>query len=186
MYFLSEIARYTNGKIINGNPETMLKEYSLSKDCHKPGEFFIPIIFKEVDREKFIIDAVNSGAIGFIINRNSQQYMKIINEAKKINSKICMIEVEDVNQALYNLGLESRRRNMNKPIIAVTGSVGKTTLCNLIANVLKTEIKVLHDFKNQNNNTRWHVSYTLMNFENYDMAVIELGISQERYYDSIV
>lgn len=177
MYLLSEIEKYTNGKIVNGNPETLLKEYSLSKDKHKSGEFFIPILFKEVNREEFIIDAINAGAIGFMINKNSEQYTKIVKEAKEINSEICIIEVEDVNQALYSLGLESRRRNIDKPIIAVTGSVGKTTLCSLIANVLKTEKKVLHDFKNENNNTRWHVSRTLMDFENYDMAVIELGIS---------
>lgn len=80
---------------------------------------------------------------------------------------------------MYQLGLESRKRNREKPIIAVTGSVGKTTLCGLISSVLKTEIKVLHDFKNQNNNTKWHVSHTLLHFENDDMAVIELGISDK-------
>lgn len=110
MYLLSEIEKYTNGKIVNGNPETLLKEYSLSKDKHKSGEFFIPILFKEVNREEFIIDAINAGAIGFMINKNSEQYTKIVKEAKKINSEICIIEVEDVNQALYSLGLESRRR----------------------------------------------------------------------------
>lgn len=177
MYLLKEIEQYTNGKIVNGNPETMLKEYTLLKDNHKAGEFFIPIIFKDVNREEFIINAVNSGIIGFMINRNSEHYTNIIEEAKKINSEVCIVEVEDVNQALYQLGLESRRRNIDKPIIAVTGSIGKTTLCSLIAKVLKTEINVLHDFENLNKNTRWHVSQLLMYFENYDMAVIELGIS---------
>lgn len=177
MYLLSEIEKYTNGKIINGKVETKLKEYSLLKDNHKAEEFFIPILFRDENREDFIIDAVNAGAIGFMINKNSNRQEEIVKEAKKINPKICIVEVEDVNQALYQLGLESRRRNIEKPIIAVTGSVGKTTLCSLISSVLKTERKVLHDFKNENNNTRWHVSYTLMYFEDYDMAVIELGIS---------
>lgn len=178
MYFLNEIEKYTNGKIINGNPKTQLEKYSLLKDNHKVGEFFIPILFRDENREGLILDAVNAGAIGFMINKNSKRYEEIVEEAKKINPEICIVEVENVNQALYQLGLESRRRNINKPIIAVTGSVGKTTLCSLIASVLKTERKVLHDFKNENNNTRWHVSHMLMYFENYDMAVIELGISE--------
>ena len=177
MYYLKEIEKYTNGKIINGNPEIKLKEYSLLKENHQPGEFFIPIKFKDTNREEFILEAVKSGAIGFMINKNSENYISIINQAKQINPEICIVEVEDVNKAIYQLGLESRERNIDKPIIAVTGSVGKTTLCSLISKVLETEIKVLHDFKNENNNTRWHVARDLLYLENYDMAVIELGIS---------
>lgn len=177
MYYLKEIEKYTNGKIVNGNPEIKLKEYSLLKENHQPGEFFIPIKFKDTNREEFILEAVKAGAIGFLINKNSENYISIINQAKQINPEIGIVEVEDVNQAIYQLGLESRERNIDKPIIAVTGSVGKTTLCSLISKVLETQIKVLHDFKNENNNTRWHVARDLLYFENYDMAVIELGIS---------
>lgn len=177
MYYLKEIEKYTNGKIVNGNPEIKLKEYSLLKKEHQLGEFFIPIQFKGVNREEFILEAIKAGAIGFLINKNSENYISIINQAKQINPEIAIVEVEDVNQAIYQLGLESRERNIDKPIIAVTGSVGKTTLCSLISKVLETQIKVLHDFKNENNNTRWHVARDLLYFENYDMAVIELGIS---------
>ena len=73
MYLLSEIEKYTNGKIINGKAETKLKEYSLLKNNHKAGEFFIPILFRDENREDFIIDAVNAGAIGFMINKNSNR-----------------------------------------------------------------------------------------------------------------
>lgn len=179
MYNLKEIEKYTNGKIINGSPETKIENYSISKEKHQSEEFYIPIIFHGINREDFIIDSVKAGSVGFMISRKSKQYREIIEEAKKINHEISIIEVEDVNQAIYQLGLESRRRNKEKPIIAITGSVGKTTLCNLIANVLKTQNKVLHDFKNENNNTRWHISHTLLDFNNYDMAVIELGISEK-------
>lgn len=177
MYTLEEIEKYTNGTIINGDRQTILKNYSLTKK-HKKGEFFIPIIFHGTDREEYIMDSIKAGGIGFMINKNSQIYEEIIQSAKKINPNICIIEVDDVNEALYQLGLENRRRNIEKPIIAVTGSVGKSTLSNLIAKVLETEKKVLYDFNNQNNNTKWHISQTLMDFENYEMAVIELGISR--------
>lgn len=175
MFTLQEVEQYTNGKIINGDKQIILRNYSLSKTKQRE-EFFIPIEFKGVNREEFIIDSVKAGAIGFMINKNSEEYSTIIEKSKEINPHICILEVDNVNEAIYKLGLESRRRNIEKPVIAVTGSVGKTTLCSLIASVLKTEKNVLHDFKNQNKNTRWHVSQTLLEFENYEMAVIELGI----------
>ncbi|MCI8760260.1 MAG: UDP-N-acetylmuramoyl-tripeptide--D-alanyl-D-alanine ligase [Clostridia bacterium] len=179
MYDLKEIEKYTNGKIINGNPKMQIKHYSIAKEKHQIGEFYIPIIFHEINREEFILDSVKAGGVGFLISKNAKNLYGIIEKAKKINQDIGIIEVEDVNQAIYQLGLESRRRNQEKPIIAVTGSVGKTTLCKLLANVLKTQNKVLHDFKNENNNTRCHIAFTLLEFNHYDMAVLELGISQK-------
>ena len=110
-----------------------------------------------------------------MINKNSTNYETIINEAKQINSEICILAVEDVNYALYDLGVKARELNIQKEVIAITGSYGKSTLTNLISKVLKTEMKVLHDFSNDNNNTRWHLSRLLQYFDNYDIAVLELG-----------
>lgn len=97
MYLLKEIEKYANGRIINGDPETRIKEYSLSKEDNQSEKFFIPILFKNIDREQFIMRAVKNRAVGFMINKNSEQYDQIVEEAKRINSQICIIEVEDVN-----------------------------------------------------------------------------------------
>ena len=71
-----------------------------------------------------------------------------------------------------------RKQIIDKEIIAVTGSVGKTSLCNLISSILETEKKVLHDFRNANNNTREFISVDLMLFENYEIGVFELGTAR--------
>lgn len=97
--------------------------------------------------------------------------------AQEINYSICIIEVESVNNAIYKLGIKCREDNIEKSIIAVTGSVGKTTLCSIISQVLKTEIKLLQDFKNENNNTESHISLSYLFLDDYDMAVTEIGIS---------
>lgn len=137
--------------------------------------FYVPIVFKGHDNEKNIINAVKNGAIGFMINKNSMNYETIVNAAKQINSEVCIVAVEDVNYALYHLGIKARELNIEKEVIAITGSYGKSTLTNLIAKVLETEMKVLHDFSNDNNNTRWHLSRLLQCFDDYDIAVLELG-----------
>lgn len=175
LFSFKDVAKIAKGSIINGNCHEIIKKYSTSKLTFNQGIFYVPIIFKGYDNEKNIINAVQNGALGFMINKNSIHYQKIIDEAKQINSEVCILAVDDVNIALYHLGLKAREVNFSKEVIAVTGSYGKSTLTSLIAKVLETEMKVLHDFDNGNNNTRWHLSRLLQSFENYDIAVLELG-----------
>lgn len=175
MFNLKDIEKITKGLIINGNDNQYIKRYSTSNTTFDKGIFYIPIVFKGNDNEKNIINAVQNGAIGFMINRNSMNYEKIVTEAKQVNPKICILNVENVNFALYDLGIKARELNIQKEVIAITGSYGKSTLTNLISKVLETEMKVLHDFSNDNNNTRWHLSRLLQYFDDYDIAVLELG-----------
>lgn len=178
MFKLEEIERYVNGKIICGNKDIVINNYCLTKKVRDiKNYFFIPIIFRKVNRESYIIDHVKNGCMGFMIDKNSESKKEIEKLAQEINPNICIIEVESVNDAIYKLGIKCRENNIQKPIIAVTGSVGKTTLCSMISQVLKTEIKLLHDFKNENNNTASHISLSYLFFDNYDMAITEIGIS---------
>ena len=178
MFKLKEIEEYVNGKIICGNKETIIDSYCLRKKIkNMKNYFFIPIIFRNVNRENCIIDHVKNGCIGFMIDENSTNKEEIEEVSKKINPNICIIEVKSVNNAIYQLGIKCRENNIDKPVIAITGSVGKTTLCSLVSQILKTEIKLLYDFKNENNNTKSHISLSYLFFENYDMAITEVGIS---------
>ena len=153
MFKLKEIEEYTNGNIVCGNKDIIVENYCLTQKIREmKNYFFIPIIFRKVNRESYIIDHVKNGCIGFMIDKDSENRKEIEKLAQEINPNICIIEVESVNNAIYKLGIKCRENNIEKPIIAVTGSVGKTTLCSIISQVLKTEIKLLHDFKNENNN----------------------------------
>lgn len=178
MFCLKQIAEYTHGSIVHGKENTVVENFSIVKrTMDLKNYFFIPITFQKKDREIYILDHVRNGCIGFMINRNSVHKQEIEEEAIQINPNICILEVKSVNQALFQLGEIQRRKNIDKPVIAVTGSVGKTTLCNLIARILSTERKVLYDFNSDNNNTKMHVSLSYLYFDNYDMAVTEFGIT---------
>lgn len=186
MLTLKQMADYTNGNIICGNKDIVINEFSLLKDNTRyENYFYIPITFKGINREHFILDHVRNKCIGFMISKNNQEKEEIEEKAKKINPNICILEVDSVNNALYELGKLYRERNINKPIIAVTGSVGKTTLCSLISKVLSTEKKVLHDFNNENNNTKSHISLSYLYLDNYEMAVTEVGISDFRMMSTL-
>lgn len=175
MYTLKKLEEFANGRIINGDENTRIKFFSTSRKKHIKGEFYIPFIFKNINREVFIINSVRAGGKGFMINKDSENYDTIIKEAKTINPNICILEVENSKQVLHRLGLKAREKNLDKPVVAVTGSVGKTTLCCLIASILKKQYKVLHDEENKNNNTYSFISTDLLNAKEYDIAVLELG-----------
>ena len=178
MFYLKQIAEYTHGSIVHGKEDIILENFSVVKRSMKlKNYFFIPITFQKKDREIYILDHVRNGCIGFMINRNSLHKQEIEEEAIQINPNICILEVESVNQSLFQLEEIQRKKNIEKPVIAVTGSVGKTTLCNLIASILSTERKVLYDFNSDNNNTKMHVSLSYLYFDSYDMAVTEFGIT---------
>ncbi len=178
MFTLKELEKYTNGRIINGNKNKRITHYSVNHRFNMKDGFYVPIDFHGVNREIYIIDSVKLGGIGFMIDKNSTNYGTIINEAKKINPDICILEVDSVNDSIYSLAKLNRKLNIEKPIVGITGSVGKTTMSCILSNILKKEKKVFHDFDNRNMNTKVLISSDLMHLENYNMAVIEMGTSK--------
>lgn len=178
MHLLKEIEKYTNGKIINGSRDKEIRHYSISHKFSNENTFYVPIDFHGVNREIYIIDAVKLGVIGFMIDKTSENYKSIINQAKEINPAICILEVESVNEAIHILAKLNRNLNLDIPIIGITGSVGKTSMSNILSNILKREKRVFHDFDNRNMNTKVLISSDLMQLENYEMAVIEMGTSK--------
>lgn len=178
MYTIKQLCEYTNGKIINGNIEKQVTHYSVNHEFHIKDGLYIPIEFHGENREIYIIDSVKLGCMGFMINSGSENKKTIIEEAKKTNPNICILEVDNVNNAIYNLAKMNRIKYIDKPIIGITGSVGKTSMSNILSNILKKEYKILHDFDNRNMNNKILISNDLMHLENYDMAVIEMGTSK--------
>ena len=65
MFTIKEIKDITNATVVNGNENAYINKFNVSKKNHNENDFFIPIFWRE-DRQKYIIDAVKSNAIGYI------------------------------------------------------------------------------------------------------------------------
>jgi len=117
----------------------------------------------------FALDALKNGAI-----------CSVVDEEKYKDEKGCFY-VEDVLQALQSLS-NLHRKTFNFPIIALTGSNGKTTTKELIREVLKLKYKVQATIGNLNNHIG--VPLTLLSVrENLDFLIVEMGANHQKEID---
>ena len=86
-----------------------------------------------------------------------------------------IIEVEDTLQALYKLA-SYKRDIYDVPVIAITGSVGKTSTKDLVANVVAQKYKICKTIGNNNNNIG--MPFTILNAPNdVEAFVLEMGMN---------
>ena len=127
----------------------------------KPGEIFLALSGDHFDGHRFAEQAVKQGAIATIVTH-------------PLNAPIPQLLVKDTLVAYQRLG-QWWRQQFQIPIIAITGSVGKTTTKELIAAVLGTAGSVLKTEANYNNEIG--VPKTLLGLTpNHDYAVVEMGM----------
>ena len=150
---LSEINHFLNGKI---NKDVEFNKIKVNSNEIKQGDLFLAIN----KGHDYIDEAINNGAVA-IISEKEIEYPSI----KVDNSIIALGKIAHYIRNCYNI-----------PLIAITGSVGKTTTKELIYLVLSKKYKVLKSNKNQNNHIG--LPLTLLNLDNtYDMIVVELGMN---------
>lgn len=147
--------------IVNGKTDIDLNRMfnKIKTDTRKieKDDVFVALDGVNYNGEDFIDDAFKMGAITCITNNKFDN----------------CIQVRDTYESLFDIALYKRRR-YNKPVIAITGSVGKTTTKDLIVHILSNKYKVLYNKKNYNNIIG--VSNTLFKLDDsYDVVVLELG-----------
>ena len=126
------------------------------------GAAFIAFITKKDNGHNYISMAAKKGA-----------RLAIISE--EVDTTIPTILVKDTKKAYQDIALYYRNK-FTCPIIAVTGSNGKTTVKDMLGAMLSTRFKVLSTEKNYNNELG--VPQTLLELDDtYDIAVLEIGMN---------
>jgi len=164
---IGDIVDATGGKLLRGCMNE--KVYGVSTDTRtiQAGNLFIPLTGPNFDGHDFIPGAVGSGARAFLTERTHR------NRIPAFAGDIPWVEVDDTLAALGDIAHHWRKRFAG-PVIAVTGSAGKTTtkemiasICSLGQNILKTE---------GNFNNLVGLPLTLLKLtDGIDLAVLELG-----------
>ncbi len=146
--------------------------YSLDSRGIKPGELFFAVKGERLDGHDFVEAALANGAVAAVVNRS---FIAPSPSGKGAAPTKKLIVVEDTLAALQKLAA-TVRREWGKPVVAVTGSAGKTTTKELIATVLGTKYNVLKTEGNFNNHFGLPLQVLRLEPE-HDIAVIELGMS---------
>lgn len=166
---LKEIAHAVSGKIVAGDENLYITFVSTNSRNVEGNTLFIPIIGERVDAHNFIDQAFERGAVATLTSRG-------ISENYQPNENRAYIQVKDTLLALQDLATYYRNQ-FDIPIIGITGSVGKTTTKEMIAEVLETKYRVLKTSGNMN--SQIGLPLTIFGIEkNHEVAVIEMGMSE--------
>ncbi len=162
---LANIAKAANGQLIGGEGRENLEITGAELDSRKikEGNLFFATPGERVDGHKFIADVFEKGA-----------YAAVCEKLPENPAGPCIL-VESSFQALEDIAAFYRRQ-IDCRVVAITGSVGKTSTKEVVASVLSEKYNVLKTEGNLNNNIGLPLMVLRIRDE-HKAAVLEMGIS---------
>lgn len=161
---VKDIVSVTGGILLCGDENYEITNFSIDSRTTKEGDLFIPIVGEKVDSHRFIENALQNG--GATLTQRHR-------EKEGTNP---WIYVEDTMQALQKIA-KWYREKMTFPVVAVTGSVGKTTTREMVTRALEAGFHVFHTEGNYNSQIGVPLTIARMTGEE-DVAVLEAGMSE--------
>ena len=159
---LQKLAQWCGGQIDSACADVLVSGTQHdSRDVH-PGDLFVAIAGERVDGHSFVSKAREAGAVAALVSR-------------PVDDPLPQILVEDTLLAYGSIAREYRA-SAAIPVVAITGSVGKTTTKEMISCVLSGKYRVSKTQGNHNNNLGLPITVMEMPADT-EMAVLELGMN---------
>lgn len=159
---LGEIAKVL-GAALPAGAETVVEGWSVDSRTLRPGELFFALKGPRFDGHDFVRQALERGAAGAVVARRLEGVAGPL------------LVVPDVQQALEEAARWARARFSGR-VVAVTGSAGKTTTKEVIAELLATAMSVGKSEGNLNNHVGVPLSLLRLP-EEASVAVLELAMN---------
>lgn len=160
-FMAADVARATGGDLVGQNAH--LAGLAFDSRVIRPGQLFVPII-AERDGHDYIDDALQAGAGAYLTSRPTQGRTAIV--------------VPDTLGALLQLGTWARNKlnsQLANRVIAITGSVGKTSTKDFIAAALGSQFRVSASERSFNNDQG--LPTTILNArDDVECLVLEMGM----------
>jgi len=145
--------------------EAFAMGYSIDSRTLNPGDLFFALVGDRFDGHDYVQRALEKGAVAAVV-----QAERSVNADPQR-----LLPVDDTLKALQSLG-KAARRLWGKPLLAVTGSAGKTTTKDLLAHVLSMRFRVMKTTGNLNNHIGLPLQLLRLEPE-HELAVVEMGMN---------
>jgi UDP-N-acetylmuramoyl-tripeptide--D-alanyl-D-alanine ligase len=143
--------------------------YSIDTRTVAPGDLFFAVRGERFDAHAFVPAAFERGARAAVVSRSKAA------DFLGVAHTHALLLVDDPLVALQTLAT-AVRRHWNKRVVAVTGSAGKTTTKEAVAEILSARLNVLRSHGNLNN--EFGMPLQLLKLEpEHEIAVVEMGMS---------
>ena len=178
MMLLSQAAQATGGKLVGA--DVQFTAVSSDSRSIERGNLFVALRGENFDGYNFVVTAAQAGAVAALVNADS-----FAAQREKPISGISLLVVEDTRLALGRLA-GWWRRQFDIPLVAITGSNGKTTVKEMLAEILREAAgsaqAVLSTQGNLNNDIG--MPHTLLKINaTHRYAVIEMGMNHSGEID---
>ncbi len=159
------IAAAMNGRLVAGEPDRYVTGFSIDSRTLASGDLFFAIVAAR-DGHDFVGAASRRRAAGMVVSRPV---------ALDDDNEAFVVEVADTTVALQDLARFVRRQSGAK-VVAITGSAGKTTTKDAIAELLGARYRVVKNAGNLNNHLGLPLSLLALR-HGAEVAVMELGMN---------
>ena len=163
---LGWVAKTVGGTLRSGSPDLVIGDVMTDSRSLRPGDLFVALKGPRFDGHAFVEEVLERGAAGAIVEREYAGSKK---------QDPAYIDVADTLRALQDLA-HAVRLAAETRVIAITGSAGKTTTKETIAEMLTTRMRVVKNKGNLNNHIGLPLSLMQLRTKP-DVAVMELGMN---------
>lgn len=167
---VNDILERVNGTVLCGLCDAEFAGACIDSRIVQSDEAYFALKGERTDGTLYCGDAIKNGAkVCFVENNifSDEDLNKFAKSATIVlvpNVEDALVEIAKVKRSLYDI-----------PVVAITGSVGKTSTKDVIAEVMAQKFNVQKTQGNKNN--RLGVPLTIMSLRDHDALVIEMGMN---------
>ena len=154
-----EFARWVGGEAIGFSPGQTISTFSLDSNAVSPGDLFLAVKGARVDGHDFVTKALARGAVGTLAERPVEgPYILVPNLVNALAQLASFFRIQ-----------------FEGPVVAITGSAGKTTTKEFVANTLSSLGPVLKTPGNRNSEYTSPLLWTDLD-ETHKAVVVEMAM----------
>ena len=160
-----ELLAATGGRLLAGREEDTITGVETDSRAVHPGDLFVALRGERTDGHRFVSGALETGAAGCLVEEPPQT----------LRPDRFYLLVEDTLTAVGRVA-KAYQAKFPIPVIAITGSVGKTTTKDMVASVLSQRFRVLKTEGNFNNELGLPLTLFRLTRQ-HEMCVLEMGMN---------